>query len=56
MDGCRYSNICQSFHAVIDPAFGNIGSVFTDTTVSGYPSTHTVEVTIRVGFVTSFSP
>ena len=26
MNGCRYSNICQSFHAVIDPAFGNIGS------------------------------
>lgn len=26
MDGCRYSNICQSFHAVINPAFRNVGS------------------------------
>ena len=26
MNGCSHSDICQGFHAVIDPAFGNIGS------------------------------
>lgn len=26
MNGCSRSDICQGFHAVIDPAFGNIGS------------------------------
>jgi len=56
MNGCSRSDICQGFHAVIDPAFGNIGSRLHGYYCVWIPFTRTVEVTIRVGFVTSFSP